>query len=571
MTAIPLRLPLSVLLALLLSACASTVRQAPEEPAESVVDLPRVALEPDILYDILLGEIAGQRGHIETAAVTLGKVAQKTRDPRLAERATLAALYAKRYADAMRSAQLWVELRPANLEAREALAMALLELNQPAQAQLHLEKILALEKARKNLDRAYIRIANVLGRQSNRSAALEIMETLVRLYPKRAAAHFAVAHLAVRVGELDKANAAVDDALALKPDWEDAALFKARVLVSKKDVPATQSFYENFLDDYPSSTNVRINYARYLVDQKQWEKARNQFKRVVKERPEDADAVYAVGLLSMQINKMAEAEQYMERALQLRPQNDQARLYLGQIAEQGKEYDKAARWYREVGAGEHNFEAQARLGVIIAKQGDIEAARKHINGIQAKNDKQRVQLALSEEQILRDAKQYQEAKKVLDTAIKNIPEDKDLLYARALIAEKLDLLDLAESDLRAILKKDPDNVHALNALGYTLADRTDRYEEAEELLTRALALKPDDPFILDSMGWLQYRLGNHAEAVKYLRRALSIRNDAEISAHLGEVLWVMGDHSEAKSVWTRALRETPDNEVLIDIINKFKP
>ena len=547
------------------------VRHAPEEPAKPVADLPDVALEPDILYDILLGEIAGQRGHIETAAVTLGQVAQKTRDPRLAERATLAALYAKRYADAVQSAQLWVELRPANLEAREALATSLLELNQPAQAQLHFEKILALEKARKNLDRAYIRIATVLGRQSNRNAVLEIMQTLVRLYPRRAAAHFAIAHLAVRVGELDKANAAVDDALALRPDWEDAALFKARILVSKKDAPATQSFYEMFLNDHPSSTNVRINYARYLVDQKQWEKARDQFKRVVSERPEDADAVYAVGLLSMQTNRMAEAEQYMKQALQLRPQNDQARLYLGQIAEQGKHYDKAARWYKEVSSSEYNFEAQARLGVIIAKQGDLEAARKHIHGIQAKNDKQRVQLALSEEQILRDAKQYEEAMKVLDAAIKNIPDDKDLLYARALIAEKLDLIDLAESDLRAILKKDPENVHALNALGYTLADRTDRYDEAGELLTRALALKPDDAFILDSMGWLQYRLGNHAEAIKYLKRALSIRNDAEISAHLGEVLWVTGDRNGAESIWTRALRETPDNEVLIGIINKFKP
>jgi Flp pilus assembly protein TadD len=160
---------------------------------------------------------------------------------------------------------------------------------------------------------------------------------------------------------------------------------------------------------------------------------------------------------------------------------------------------------------------------------------------------------------------------MLNAAILTVPGDKDLLYARALIAEKLNQLDVAERDLREILKKDPKNVNALNALGYTLTDRTTRYDEAHELLQQAMELKPDDAFIMDSMGWLQYRRGNTAEALKYLRRALEIRNDAEIAAHLGEVLWVVGDRHEAESVWDRALRETPDNEALNGVIKKFKP
>ena len=275
--------------------------------------------------------------------------------------------------------------------------------------------------------------------------------------------------------------------------------------------------------------------------------------------------------MSLQNNRLEEAGKYLQRALELRPQNDQARLYLGQVAEQSKNYAEAMRWYREVRNGEYYFEAQVRIGVALAKEGDLAGARRHLEGIGVQNDAQRTQAALAHEQILRDAKQYREAFEVLNAAIKTVEDDKDLLYARALVAEKLDRYDVTEQDLREILKTDPKNVNALNALGYTLTDRTTRFQEALDLLQQAMALKPDDAFIMDSMGWLQYRLGNNAEAMKYLKRALEIRNDAEIAAHLGEVLWVMGNRYEAESVWNRALHDTPDNEALNGVIKKFKP
>ena len=207
---------------------------------------------------------------------------------------------------------------------------------------------------------------------------------------------------------------------------------------------------------------------------------------------------------------------------------------------------------------------------MLARLGDLAAARRHLQGIAPGNDTQRVQLVLAEEQILREARQYHEALDMLGRALTALPENKDLLYARSLIAEKLSLAEVAERDLRAILRQDPKNVNALNALGYTLADRGTRLDEAQGLLREAMALKPDDPFILDSYGWLQYRLGNNGEAVKYLRRALELRSDAEISAHLGEVLWVTGERREAESVWDRALKDTPDNEALLGVINKFR-
>lgn len=564
-------------LLIFLTACATTVKTetgpAPSvpEPAKAEAPLPDVALGPEILYQLLVGEIAGQRGQIGVAAATLGKVAQQTRDPRVAERATLASLYAKRYDEALRTAQLWAELRPNDTEAREALITALLELDRVAEAQGQFETLFALDETRRNLDQAYLRAAAVLGRASNRAAAIDVMRSLVALNPTRPSAHFAMAHLLVRGGDLDKALVSVEEALKLKPDWEEAALFKARILLSQKDTQKARAFYEAFLDSNRGATTVRLNYARFLIDQKEWQKALDEFKRVAADVPDDADTIYAVGLLSLQNNRLDEAEKYFKLALELRPQNDQARLYLGQVAEQGKRYAEAVRWYREIRNGEYYFEAQTRLGGAMAKEGDLAGARQHLEGISTQNDAQRVQVALALEQVLREARQYREALDVLNTAMKSVEDDKDLLYARALVAEKLDMFDVTERDLREILKRDPKNVNALNALGYTLTDRTTRFQEALDLLQQAIALKPEDAFIMDSMGWLQYRMGNNAEAAKYLRAALKIRNDAEIAAHLGEVLWVMGNHREAESVWNRALRDTPDNEALNGVIKKFKP
>jgi len=554
-----------VLSSLMLTAAAGSA--ATNDDADNA---PAAELDGEVLYDVLLGEIAGQRGRIDVASDALARAARRTRDPRLAERATLAAVYAKHYQEALKTAELWVELQPRSADAREALAGVLLELNRLDQARAEFQQILRLEESQAAIEASYMRIAAVLGRVANRAAALDIMQSLVKQSANTPVAHYALAHLAVRAGDLELADSAVDRALKLKPDWQDAALFKARILVSQKDTLKAQQFYEAFLAKQAGATNVRLHYARFLIDQKQWEKAREEFKRVATEMPEDADAVYAVGLLALQTNRMDEAETFLKRALALRPQNDQARVYLGQVVEAGKRYDEAARWYKEVQPGESYFEAQTRLGIVLARQNNIAGARAHLRGIQTENEQQQVQLILAEEQVLRDAKQYREALQVLNDGLKQLPEDKDLLYARALVAEKLDMLPVVETDLRAILSKDPKNVNALNALGYTLADRTDRYTEAQSYLAQALELKPDDPFVLDSMGWLQYRLGNNAESIRLLKRALDIRGDAEIAAHLGEVLWVTGDRHEAESVWTRALRDTPDNEALRGVIKKFK-
>lgn len=574
--------PILILLAGLLPACAGTgagtgvrgeivltVEQNNVPKQEQT--LPAVALSPQLLYDLLLGEIAGQRGRLEVAVESLTRAALTSRDPRLAQRATQVALYAKRNEEAIAGARLWVELQPDHLEAREALSVALLEHGQLAEAQVQMEAILVLSGERGNVGQAYLRLAALLGKQTLRVAALDVMRALVEKHPKLPEAQFALAHMAVRASDLDTAADAIDAALALTPDWEEAALFKIRILTSQKQTVKAEAFYETFLADHPHAKTLRMNYARHLVDSKQWERARVQFKRVVEDSPKDGDAAYAVGLLALQSEAYDEAEKYLKQNLELQPENDQARLYLGHVAERRKQYDEAVRWYQEVDSGEFFFEAQLRIGMLIAKRGDVAAGRAYFAALDTETESQEIQLIVAEDQMLRDAKQYDEAFKVLTKGLSKFPNNGDLLYARALTAERLDRIDVHEADLRKLIQADPKNANALNALGYTLADRTTRYQEALELIEQALALKPDDPYIMDSMGWVQYRLGNLTEAKRYLKAALEKRNDAEISAHLGEVLWVLGDRAGAESVWTRALKETPDNELLLGIIKKFKP
>ncbi|MHB8345861.1 MAG: tetratricopeptide repeat protein [Acidiferrobacterales bacterium] len=557
-----------------LTACASVAPQpvaeatVPVKPAHAA--LPKVALTPNILYQLLLGEIAGQRGHLNVAVREFTHAAMETRDPRIAERATLVSLYAHRPKEAEAAGKLWVNLRPDSIEAHEALATVMMDTGRMPQAKAQLERILELSPA-SDLGEAYLRIAAVLDRVPDHAEALRIMQSLAQLHPKLPEAQFAVASLAARNRDAKVAVQAIDRALQFRPNWEEAALFKMRILALQDNSQRVLVFSRKFLHSYPHATSFRINYARYLVHIQKWHMALTQFMRVAVENPSDPEAVYATGLLALQTNNADLASKYLKQDLKLQPDNNQARVYLGEIAEQRKQYEKAAGWYRQVPAGSHYFEAQVRLGVVMAKEGRLDNALTHLHQLHPESVRQRVQLALIEAQILRRAKRYPEAEKVLTAALEVQPDNIDLLYARALVEIKMNRLDLHEADLRKILKEDPTNADALNALGYTLADRTNRYQEALTLVQKALALRPGDPYIMDSMGWVQYRLGNDAEAVKYLRAALKRRPDPEISAHLGEVLWAMGQKTEAESVWGRALKAAPGNPKLLGVIKKFEP
>jgi tetratricopeptide (TPR) repeat protein len=249
-----------------------------------------------------------------------------------------------------------------------------------------------------------------------------------------------------------------------------------------------------------------------------------------------------------------------------------ARYYLGQIAQQDKDIESALSWYRQVKGGTNYFKAQARVALLLVEQGQLEQAIDHLQTVAVNNEDEAIHIRQLEAELLIDQKRYPQAMAAYNQALKLKPGDLEILYMRALLAEKMDMMDLLEQDLRHILAQEPDNVNTLNALGYSLADKTNRYDEAYELIQKALDLSPIDQYhIFDSMGWVLYKLGDYAQAIAYLRKALAMQNDPEIYAHLGEVLWESGDQQAAIRVWNEALATYPEDEKLLNTKKRFLP
>ena len=543
------------------------VVEAPARPVEPPAVLPSHALTSDILYKLLMGEIAGQRGNLRFAAKAYLDIAQNTRDPRLARRATEVAMYGKFNDLAREAAGLWVDIDPGSTQARQTLVSILVGSNRLGDAKPYLQKLISADKA--NVGASFIQLQPLLGRNADKTAVYNVVRDLAEPYPEVPEAQFALAQAALGAGKFDVAAQAVRKALELRPSWEPAALLNAQLLQREANAKAV-AYLQAFLAANPQARDVRLNYARLLVAEKRIEPAREQFSRIEQETPDNADVAVTIGLLSLQLNDLDTAETKFKRAIALNYRDgDTLRYYLGQIAEERKQVDEALTWYGRVEAGEQVVSAAARYAFILARQNKVTEARAHLQAVQARNPQQQVQLTQAEAQVLREARAYQESFNLLGSALEAQPDHPDLLYDYAMAAEKVDRLDVVEAKLKRLIELKPDHAQAYNALGYTFAERNIRLKEAREFIDKALKLSPQDPFILDSMGWVQYRLGNMTEGADFLRRAYTQRADPEIAAHLGEVLWAQGKKSEAEQLWRSSLRDNPASDELRSVIHKF--
>lgn len=559
---------------LALSACApaplkTPLVAAPPPAAETKqVALPNQELSAQTLYQYLVGEVALQRNQPELAADALLDLAKSSRDPRLARRATEAAVQGRQAFQAADAAALWQSLDPDSPQAIQAAAALLLNSGRLSEARPYLEKILAKEG--ESRASGFLHLNQMLARQRDRGAVLELVRDLAKPYPAVAEAHFAVAQAAWNAGKKDEALAELRQADTLKPGWEPAALFRGMAL-QQTSIPDALGFYRDFLQKHPKAREVRLAYARLLVGEKQYHQARVEFQRAIADAPNNPEISFAIGLLAMQEGDFEAADSYLRQTLDGGYRDgDLVRLYLGQVAEERKRWDEAAKWYDSVEQGENYINARIRLASLLAKQGKLEEARRQLQQTPAQNDQQRALLVQAEAQLLREAKLYPAALDVLGKGLEKLPNHPDLLYDHAMAAEKLDKLDVMEKDLRHLIQLKPDNAHAYNALGYTFAERGIRLAEARDLVEKAAALAPEDPFIMDSLGWVYFRLGQPAKALEILRHALDLSHDPEIAAHLGEVLWTQGQPNEARAVWQSALKLAPENESLRNVMQKFK-
>jgi len=540
-----------------------------EEQSEvGQLELPKQDLTAPMLFDFLLGETALQRGDSEIATESYLRLAKTTRDPRVAQRATEVALLSHKPVMAMAAATIWVELDPNSVVAHQTIAALLVSAGKLDEARPHLDKLLAVEG---DVSKFFMQLNNLLVRNVDKAETLELVQQFAEPYPELPEAHFAVSQAAWLANQFDIAQQRMKIVLTLRPDWEMAAIHNGRILRRISSASAIE-FYESYLETYPKANKTRITFARMLVAEKNYIKARSQFQQLLTENPENANVVLAVGLLSMELQDFDAAEENFKKTLELGYKDlNTIRFYLARIYEKTQRIDMAMEWYRSVTRGNQFLSAQIRYAFLLSKQGKLSEARKHLQQLPVKNDQQRAHLIVTEAELLREAGAHQEVFYLLSNGLEKLPDYPELLYDRAMAAEKIGKLDVLERDLRKLIQLKPDHAHAHNALGYSFAEHSNRLPEALELIEKAIKLSPEDPYIIDSLGWVYYRMGNLNKGVSYLKQAFVIKRDPEIAAHLGEVLWMQGTKEEAKEVWRSTIKSHPGNEVLLNTMKKFMP
>ncbi len=524
-------------------------------------------LDGEILYYLLSADVASQRGQVGLAAALYTRAAVLTRDPRIAQKATRAAYFARDNKRALTAARLWTELEPQSLEARQVLAALLVRAGKLHEAARHFEYVLNHNKAEQQKN--FMLITSLLSKEKDKQAAMAVMKELIANRRDNPEALYAYSQLAFLLGKQKVALTSINKVLAMKPEWTRAYMLKSNILMRMKSRAQALAMLRQSVDAQPDNNQLRMFYARNLVDARQYEAAIKQFSQLTDDEKYQHDARFALGLLTLQLNKPQQAITYFKQLLEDNRKAAESWYYLGQSYELMNQPDKALDAYQRVEHPQYGFEAELRIALLLAKKGELQQARQRLQNLSPDSAERELRIFLTEGEMLTNAGKYREAFSLYTEALKTLPDNNRLLYARSLVAEKVGRLDTGIRDLESVVKREPENAQALNALGYTLVNKTSQIKRGFELIKKAYRMEPKDPAIQDSMGWAYYRMGNYQQALKYLRMAFKQLKDAEIAAHLGEVLWVAGDREAAQEVWRAALEQAPNDVLLLNVIQKF--
>jgi tetratricopeptide (TPR) repeat protein len=531
----------------------------------------------EFVFKYLAAEVAGQRGELGLSTKLFYDLAKSSRDVRLAERAAKVAMYSKNAQAALETAKLWLELDANSTEAQQAATQLYVINGDLNSAKPLLQKLLEKEDTRAN---GFLYLNTLLSHHANKNAVLTLVQDLAAPYPQLAEAHFTIGQAAFQANNLQLALSETARANQLRPNWEIAAIQQADILFSESPDQAI-TFYRSFLNDTPDANDARLNLARMLIKQSRFNQAKPELLKLAKLANSNPEILVVVGLLSVQSNELADAEGYFLQALESNIKNkDPIYLYLGQIAEKNNNDADAINWYGRVQQPEektsnqqasHYLDAKLSIANVISRTQGADAAIQMLDDLENLSDAQLAQVITAQANLLAQAKRFQESYELLGKAVANMPNANELIYDYAMAAERVRQFTVLETQLRKLIKIKPDFAQAYNALGYSFADRSVKLEEANKLIAKALELSPNDHYIMDSMGWVQYRLGNLDKAFEYLNKAYNLQNDSEIAAHLGEVLWNQGKQDEASKIWAEALKVSPENDALLKTIKKFKP
>ncbi|MEH6544611.1 MAG: tetratricopeptide repeat protein [Porticoccaceae bacterium] len=518
------------------------------------------------LYSLLAAELAGTRGQFDYSLRNYRHEAHKTRDVGVIARATRIAHYLEDPIALAEMSNLWVEVDPNNIEARELAVFAHLVQNQIDEAFVHARFL--LEQGHGDAVRRLPASASRLPEENRRGLLAAYLE-LATNHPDSPDALFGYTLLLWQLEELPQALSAAEKLAALEPDNETVLLLEAQLLkLNKRDTQALDKLEAAF-KQHPDSEKVSQQYLRQLFSNPDLSISEARLRSFSKRHPDNEDFKFGLALIYREQGNSAAANTLLQTLAATSSRPDEARYQLGLIAESSEQNEQAEGYYRAV-KDRHILAATSRLTQLMAKRDDLDGAREYLQNLRNEDPDIAVRLYQIEAELLMRKHSYQPAHTLLSEGLGRYPNDMDLLYTRSLASEKLLNISAVEADLRLVLEQDADNPAALNALGYSLANHTTRYEEAQSLIEKALSFSPDDPATIDSLGWVLYRRGLHTQALAHLRQAANILPDAEISAHLGEVLWVNGEHEEARAILAKALQDSPKHPVLLETIERLK-
>jgi tetratricopeptide (TPR) repeat protein len=583
-------LPVSSVLIMLmfLGACASGVTQAVKSADDGQADkaslmgkpklaaiavdkelldpnLPNLELDAQLLEALLITQLASYEGDWTLASESALSAAKTTQDYRIARLAALLAMRAKKYSVAVDGAQLWLALDQGNRDAGTALLLGQLGEGDVSAAY----QGFVGRQAKQGIDEYIKEVGGILVRQDNPDVAISISELYIQAYPESAQVALSGAYVAERFKKDELTQTWLGKALLLKPNWGLAAQLKANLLRSQGKLQERSSYIRAYIDANPKSIGMRINYAAELVLEKKYQDALKVMRGVIEDDPKNVAGLVYAGALAQQLEDFALAKNFYREALQADPSNDEVRWSLARIFVMAEEYQQAERYYQEIKGSQYFFNAQLQVANMRYHTQGLKSAINALRGLEPRTESEYIDRATTRHYLLMQEKQYEEAFSAINETLAYLPENLELVYARALVAAELSELKTAEKDFKFILKQQPRHADAMNAFGYTLADQTDRYLEAKELIAKALALQPAAPHILDSMGWVLFRLNDLDQAELFLQRAYDLSSEVEIAAHLGEVLWVKGEQDRATAVWREAFEKESNNPLLANTLRRF--
>lgn len=520
---------------------------------------------PETLISLLSAEIAGQRDRFDIASDHYSEQAQITGDPGVAERAFRIAEFLGEEQRALNSALIWAHAAPENLEAQRYAAIQLAQAQRFDEALQHMEKVLV---AQGDTQFDFLALTAAQSDDKTRQALLQSFDRLLAKHPHNQQLLFSKAILLSQDGRSNEALTLLEDQ-PKKYAVPATLLLRARLLNQLERTEEALPLLRNALKKHPDDTRLRMTYARLLIELNRLEEARAEFLELLQQSPNDDDLRFSLALINMDLNAWQEAQVYLEELLLRGSHLNAAYFHLGRVLEELDDTPNALDAYKAVQPSESYLAAQQRIIYLLLTQKNRSEATTHFDTQRIEHPNLAIQLYLIETESLASNNQVEMAWLRINQALDSFADDPSLLYTRAMIAEKRNDLQQLEQDLRLIIQRNPNNAMALNALGYTLADRTDRLEEARQLIEQAHELEPNDAAITDSLGWVYYRLGDLVTAERLLREAFASLADAEVAAHLGEVLWLQKKHSEARKIWNKALKIQPKDAVLLETIQRL--